>query len=55
MSEKQKVSFEMDKEIHFRAKQIALDNRTSVTKLYNEWIKKGVEKLEKEQKKLQDY
>ena len=50
-----KVSFNIDKDLHWKAKQLALDNKTSITELYNKFIKEGIEKLEKEQKKLQDY
>lgn len=55
MAENKKISFNIDEDIHMRAKRLALDRRTSVTKLYNEWIKKELEKAEKEQKKLNDY
>lgn len=55
MGEKTRVNFNLDEDIHRRVKQVALDNGTTATKLYTKWTLEGLEKAEKEQKKLIDY
>lgn len=55
MGEKKRVNFNLDEDVHIRVKQVALDNRTTATELFTKWTLEGLEKAEKEQKKLNDY
>lgn len=55
MGEKKRVNFNLDEDIHIRVKHLALDKKTTATELFTKWILKGLEKEEKEQKKLHDY
>lgn len=50
-----RVTFNLDKELHFRLKQLALDKNTNVTALLVKWVKENLEIEEMEQKKLNDY
>ena len=40
----EKVTFNINKNIKKQVKQIALDNDTTATKLYNKWILEGMKK-----------
>lgn len=62
MANVKKASFNLDEEVYYQIKQIALDKRITMTKLLTKWTMEGLEKelihlqkAEKEQKKLQDY
>jgi len=62
MANVKKASFNLDEEIYYQIKQIALDERITMTKLLTKWTMEGLEKelirlqkAEKEQKKLQYY
>ena len=33
-----KVSFNLDEDLHFKAKELALKQRTTVTEIYTKWI-----------------
>lgn len=46
-----RVTFNLDKEMHFRLKKLALQKNTNVTNILVEWI---TENLDKEEKKLDD-
>ena len=39
-----KVSFNLDEDIHYKAKEIALKNKTTLTSLYIKWIEEGMKK-----------
>ena len=39
-----KICFNIDKDLHWNAKTIAMNNHTTVTELYNQWITDGVKK-----------
>lgn len=39
-----KVSFNLDEDLHFKAKELALKQRTTVTEIYTKWIKEGLKK-----------
>ena len=43
-----KISFNLDEDIHFKVKEIALKNRTTATEIYTNWIKEGLEKETKQ-------
>ena len=43
-----KISFNLDEDIHFKVKDIALKNRTTATEIYTNWIKEGLEKETKQ-------
>ena len=43
-----KVSFNLDEDIHFRVKEIALKNRTTVTEIYTKYIMEGIERETKQ-------
>ena len=53
-AKKTRVNFNLDENIHMRVKRLALENRTTATKLYSKWAIEGLEKEEKKQKKLDD-
>ncbi len=40
----EKVTFNINKNIKKQVKQLALDNETTATKLYNKWILEGMKK-----------
>lgn len=39
-----KVCFNLDEDLHFKAKELALKQRTTVTEIYTKWIKEGLKK-----------
>ena len=41
---KKKISFNIDGDIHFKVKELALKNRITITELYTKWIKESLEK-----------
>ena len=46
-----RVSFDIEEDIKLQVKQLALDKKTTATKLYTKWIVEGIEK-ETEQTRL---
>ena len=49
---KTRVNFNIDEDLHFQLKQLALDKRTTVTDLLTSWIIEAIEK-ETNQAKLE--
>jgi predicted transcriptional regulator len=41
---KKKISFNIDEDVHYKVKELALKNRTTVTEIYTKWIKESLEK-----------
>ena len=41
---KKKISFNIDEDVHYKVKELALKNRTTVTEIYTKWIKERLEK-----------
>ena len=41
---KKRVNFDLEEDLHFQLKQLALNKRTTVTDLLTEWIIKEIEK-----------
>ena len=39
-----RINFELDKDIHLQAKEIALKNEKTIKELYTQWIVDGIEK-----------
>ena len=39
-----KISFNLDEDVHFKVKEIALKNRTTATEIYTNWIMEGLKK-----------
>lgn len=50
-----RVTFNLDKELHIKLKQLALDKNTNVTTILVNWITENLDKEEMKQKKLNDY
>ena len=50
-----RVTFNLDKELHLKLKQLALDKNTNVTTILVNWITENLDKEEMKQKKLNDY
>lgn len=48
MSDKIKISFNIDKDTRKQVKQIALDKETTATELYNKWILEGIKRETKQ-------
>ena len=41
---KKRVNFNLDEDIYFQVKQLALDKKTTATALYTKWIKEAIER-----------
>ena len=41
---KKRVSFDLEEETKLKVKQLALDKKTTATKLYTQWIEEGLKK-----------
>lgn len=41
---KKKISFNIEEDIHFKVRELALKNRTTATEIYSKWIKEGLKK-----------
>lgn len=41
---KQKISFNIESDIHYKAKELSFKKHTTLTDLYAKWIKEGLEK-----------
>ena len=39
-----RVNFNLDEDIHFQVKQLALNKHTTATELYRKWISDGMKK-----------
>ena len=44
MSNTIRINFELDKDIHLQAKELALKKETTIKDLYTKWIVDGIEK-----------
>lgn len=51
MSEKVRISFYIEKNVHLKVKQLALNQETTATALYNKWIKEALKNIEKQDEK----
>lgn len=41
---RKRISFNIEEDIHYKVKELALSNRTTATELYTKWIIEGIEK-----------
>ena len=48
-----RVNFNLDKDIHYQVRKMALDKRTTARELYTKWTLEGIRK-ETEQTRLDD-
>ena len=44
MAKTTRVNFDIDEDIHFQAKEIALKRKKTIKELYTKWILDGIEK-----------